>query len=668
MKIFGLAALGAAVTVTPTQKVIQLLNDMHAKGTKEKQDEEVRFSKFNRWCMDTSEQRTRAVKEGTAKIAQLAAAQQKAEVDAVDFGKKIAGLQATIAQWESEIKGANEIREKERNDFQNTHVDYSESIDALGRAIGVLKQQTADRAQAESLLQTLSKHQRIPYSAIQDVRVSLEKQTENADFLGRAAPEANAYENQSGGVIDMLEKLEDKFVKEKRDLEKEEANKKHASQMLVQTLTDQIENASSNSRDRARDKAAREEDAAVAKKEKDQTTQVRDEDQKYLNDLTSECTQKTSDYENRQKLRADELEAIKTATDILAGNSVSGAAAAHLPSLAQTSFLQLRSAKLLQTQPEQKIDISEFLRQKGEKAHSQMLSLLATKIQGNPFERVKKMIWNMIVKLKEEAAAETEHKGWCDTELSVNKVTRDSKTEDIEKLSARKERLESRIAKLAQNIANLQDNITALNKALAEATAQRNEEKAKNAQTVADAKEAQEAVTQAVIVLKRFYDPAASATSLVQGPAEDAPETFDKPYQGMQDENSGVIGMLEVIHTDFARLESETSASEAAANREYKQFKNDSELDAAVKKTQVENDEAMKQKHTSSLGATRKDLAGTQEELDAAQKYYEKLKPSCVDSGATYEERVAKREEEIQSLKEALAIITGSNDVVSMQL
>lgn len=668
MKIFGLAALGAAVT--PTQKVIQLLNDMHAKGTKEKQDEEVRFTKFNRWCMDTSEQRQRAVKDGTAKIAQLAAAQQKAEVDAVDFGKKIDALQASIAEWESEIKGANEIREKERSDFQATHVDYSESIDALGRAIGVLKAQSADRAQAESLIQTLSKHKRIPYSAIQDVRVSLEKQTENADFLGRSAPEANAYEFQSGGVVDMLQKLNDQFIQEKRDLESEEANKKHASQQLVQTLGDQIENASSNSRDRSRDKAGREEDAAVAQKDKRQTTQVRDEDQKYLNDLTAECTQKTTDYENRQKLRADELEAIKTATDILAGKSVSGAADTHLPTLAQTSFLQTRSSNLLQTQDNKakKIDVVDFIRQKGEKAHSQSLMLLATKIQGNPFDRVKKMIWNMIVRLKEEAAAETEHKGWCDTELGVNKVTRDSKTEDIEKLSARKERLESRIAKLAQNIADLNENITSLNKALAEATQQRNEENAKNTQTVQDAKEAQEAVTQAIIVLKRFYDKAATATSLAQtsGPAEDAPETFDKSYQGMQDENSGVVGLLEVIHTDFARLESETSASEAAANREFKQFKNDSELDAAVKKTQVENDEGLKQKHTTSLGATRKDLAGTQEELDAALAYYEKLKPSCVDSGATYEERVAKREEEIQSLKEALAIILGSNDTQTM--
>lgn len=665
MKFLFLAALGAAVT--PTQKVIQLLNDMHAKGTKEKQDEEVRFSKFTQWCGDTTEQRTTAVKEGTARIAQLAAAQQKAEVDAVDLGKKIAALQAQIAQWEAEIKAANEIREKERSDFQVTHVDYSESIDALGRAIGVLKAQSADRAQAESLLQTLSKHKRIPYSAIQDIRTKLTDQTENADFLGRSAPEANAYEFQSGGVVEMLQTLEDQFVKEKRDLEKEEAEKKHASQMLVQTLNDQIENASSNSKDRARDKAQREEDAAIAEKDKNQTTEVRDEDQKYLNDLTIECKQKTVDFDNRQKLRGEELDAIEQATKILSGDSVSGAAEKHLPQLVQTSFLQMRAAgKQLNT--DKKINISDFLRQKGEKQNSKVLSLLATQVQGNPFERVKKMIWNMIVKLQEEAAAETEHKGWCDTELGVNKVTRDAKTEDIEKLSARKERLTSRIAKLSQNISDLQANIKALNQALADATEQRNEEKAKNAQTVQDAKDAQEAVTQAIIVLKRFYNQASKATSLAQQtPGEDAPETFDKPYTGMQDENGGVMGMLEVIHTDFARLESETTASEAANSREYKQFKSDSEVDRAVKTTQMENDQAQKLQQEAALVATKKDLAGTQEELEAAQAYYEKLKPSCVDSGATYEERVAKREEEIQSLKEALGIITGSNDVVSMQ-
>ena len=46
------------------------------------------------------------------------------------------------------------------------------------------------------------------------------------------------------------------------------------------------------------------------------------------------------------------------------------------------------------------------------------------------------------------------------------------------------------------------------------------------------------------------------------------PEIFDKAYTGMGAEGGGVVGMLEVIESDFARLESDTKASEASAQKE----------------------------------------------------------------------------------------------------
>merc|ERR1719335_604813 len=89
-----------------------------------------------------------------------------------------------------------------------------------------------------------------------------------------------------------------------------------------------------------------------------------------------------------------------------------------------------------------------------------------------------------------------------------------------------------------------------------------NEEEEKNTVTIADAQAAQTAVANALGVLNEFYAKAAEATSLVQKSSE--PEIFsDEPYKGMGGESGGVIGMIEVIQSDFARLESETSAAEA---------------------------------------------------------------------------------------------------------
>jgi predicted nucleic acid-binding Zn-ribbon protein len=155
-----------------------------------------------------------------------------------------------------------------------------------------------------------------------------------------------------------------------------------------------------------------------------------------------------------------------------------------------------------------------FLQDKADSLHSKRLSLLAVHVAEDPFAKVKKMIKDLIIRLMEEANQETEHKGWCDTELSVNKVTRDKKTEGVNTLTAEAEQLTADIAKLTQEVADLNAEILAIDEAVAKATQIRTEEKAKNEATIKDAKEAQVAVSNALAVLKEFYAKAAEATAL----------------------------------------------------------------------------------------------------------------------------------------------------------
>merc|ERR1719207_270735 len=118
------------------------------------------------------------------------------------------------------------------------------------------------------------------------------------------------------------------------------------------------------------------------------------------------------------------------------------------------------------------------------------------------------------------------------------------------------------------------------------ATSIRSTEKVKNTQTIADAKAGKEAVARAMSVLKTFYDKAATATSFTQQQAKQ-PETFDKPYTGM--EGGGIMGMLEVCESDFARLESDTTTGEAEAAKLYEQFMADSSEDKSTKETSMKD-------------------------------------------------------------------------------
>merc|ERR1719169_17577 len=410
--------------VTPVQKVIALMEGMLEKGKKEKHDEQVQFAAYKQFCDDTTVEKKRAIAEANEHIDKLKADIQKDAADAARLTKEIAGLDEDISIWKGDIKAATNVREIEKADYDALHKDYSESVDALQRAIAVLKKQSYDRKQA-SLVQVsaLKELSLIPAEAKRTIDTFLMQDPEG---LAVSAPEANAYEFQSSGVIEMLEKLLDKFIDERTTLEKEEMNSKHAYDMLMQDLKAQIAQATQDRDEKAESKAKTLQHKADAEGDLKDTTTTRDADSKYLADLTATCEQKAADFESRQQLRADEIVAVEKAIEIISSGAVAGNADKHLPSMLQTSsFAQLRSDLTTQVQAR----VAKYLQSRAKKLNSRILSTLAVRVSDDPFKKVKKMIKDLIVRLMEEANEEAEHKGWCDTELSTNEQTRKEKTE-----------------------------------------------------------------------------------------------------------------------------------------------------------------------------------------------------------------------------------------------
>jgi len=450
----------------------------------------------------------------------------------------------------------------------------------------------------------------------------------------------------------MLEKLIREFVDERTTLEKEETESNQAFEMLMSDLDSQIKNANALLEKAKADKTKALKDKAAAEGEMADTVTVRDEDQKFLDDTSATCAQKASDFEERQKLRQEEIEAIEKAIEII--QDVSKKADKHLPGLIQqkgASLAQFRSSTPLN--PAQ-FRVAIYLQDKARELDSRILGSIAERVEKDPFKKVKKMIKDLIDKLMEEANEEAAHKGWCDTELATNEKTRKEKTDAVETLKSEIDELTASIAKLTEEITALSTAVSDLDAAVAKATSMREAEKAKNAETIKDATEAQTAVAQALTVLKEFYAKAGKATAFVQ-----QPEVFDKPYKGMGGMAGGVVGMLEVIESDFARVQAETTAAEAAAAAEYKQFMHDSTVDKADMERDIGHKKTKKENEEAAVVEQKTDLEGTQKELDAALRYYDKLKPSCIAEGPSYEERVARRKEEIQSLQEALKILNG---------
>merc|ERR1719502_1439323 len=139
-----------AEKVTPVQKVIQMMEEMKAKGQREKEAEIKVMDEYTEWVDDTVRQLGFEIKTAKAAI-------EKVIADIASLSEEIGVLDADIATWEGDQAAATAIRDKEHGEYEVEQKDLSESVDALGRAIQVLEGVQADTPQAaEALLQKMA--------------------------------------------------------------------------------------------------------------------------------------------------------------------------------------------------------------------------------------------------------------------------------------------------------------------------------------------------------------------------------------------------------------------------------------------------------------------------------------------------------------------------------
>eukprot|EP00811_Abedinium_folium_P001733 NODE_1158_length_2585_cov_21.865338.p1 GENE.NODE_1158_length_2585_cov_21.865338~~NODE_1158_length_2585_cov_21.865338.p1 ORF type:complete len:688 (+),score=218.81 NODE_1158_length_2585_cov_21.865338:164-2227(+) len=663
---------GAAVSAdsaTPVDKVVEMLSAMLKNAEQSKSDERTQFMTFKTFCEDTTTQKAKAIALANDKMELLKAEIAKAANDAAVLAFQIAAHTADIAVWQGDQKATTTVRKIDKDSYDALYKDYSESIDAILRAKDVLMKQRYNRPQNHTALMQLSQGSLIPPETRRLLDAYLQR--EASDDADATVPVANAYEFQSQTIISTLLTLHDKFVAERTQLEKNEHISHHEYNGLIQQLGQQITNARADVARKTAEKGVRLQYKADSAGSLKDTTTTRKDDDKYRTDLIATCEQKAMDYESRRVLRIKEMKAIKQAIEIIK-TQVQGHASTYMAALLLQEQACTNTGPIFaqvgakSNMPQQRA--IDYLQKQGVVLDSKLLVSLAQRASADPFVKVKDLIKELIMRLMNEAQAETEHKAWCDKELATNERTRKEKTAGVQGLKAQIDQLTTSIAKLAQDIANLDKAIANLDSALAQATKLREAEKARNAKTISDATDAQTGVASALAVLNEFYSQASSATALAQedvAAQPTSPAIFSSSYTGMQAQHGGVVGMLEVIQGDFARLQLATEGAEKTAQDAFDKFTNDTAVDRAAKVVDRNHRRAKVEAQTRTLATAQADLLTMQRELTAAIAYFDRLKPACLDSGATYEKRAQRRSEEIASLKQALWILSSNSDTTA---
>lgn len=264
----------------------------------------------------------------------------------------------------------------------------------------------------------------------------------------------------------------------------------------------------------------------------------------------------------------------------------------------------------------------------------------------------------------QEAANESNQKGWCDKSIKDARQKRTYAAEEVRSLNSEMAKLESKRDNLAAELDDLLKEIDELHAARDTAVKERGEEKTENEKTIEEANAGLSALNDAITLIDRFYKSSKKETvdlSLAQAdPFEDAPDAGfanGEAYQGAQGESGGILAMLDVMKSDFVRTVEETQVAEEKAQQEHLEFMTTSGMSLAEKEEADKQKLEQHQDTVTKLAEAGENLNAQSTILQTAVKELLELKPVCQDTGMSYEERVSRREDEVAALHKALCIL-----------
>jgi len=657
-----------ASDANPMDKVFELMDDCAAKVKADGEAEAKAYKEYFDWCDDTAKNTQFEIKTHTSEKEELEATIGEETANIAASTTKIEELSAAIASDTAELKEATGIREKEAADFAKSEAELVDTVDTLERAVAILEREMAkapgsfaqiDTSNVKMLAQALGSVLDAAAFAGADknkVMALLQSQSDDDDSEF-GAPAAAVYESKSGGIVDVLADMKDKAESELDELRKAEGNAKHNFNMLKQSLEDQIAADSTDLDQEKAAKATSEETKATAEGDLAITNKDLAAAQAELAEASSSCMQVAADHEATVAARAEELAVIAKAKKIL--EETTGGAVGQSYSFLQRSTMSTRADL-------KRSEVVTVVSNLAKTHHSAALSQLASRISAvvkygggdgaDVFEKIKGMIGDMIAKLEKEAEEDATEKAYCDEEMAKTEAKKADLEGDLSKVTAKIDQAAATSAKRKEQVKELQAQLAELAKEQAEMDSIRSEQHADYTKAKADLELGLSGVGKALDVLRDYYG---GASALIQDDNAAFMQQPAKPEKHSQKTGAGqsIIGILEVCESDFSDNLAKEEMAESDAASEYEKITQENK----VAKTTKDQDVKYKTQEFKSLDKEIAELSGDKDtlstELGAVNEYYSKLRERCVAKPESYEDRKARREEEIAGLKEALQVL-----------
>jgi len=653
----------------PVVRVINLLKDIKAELEQEVENDAELYDKMVCWCETNDKEKTKAIADGneaidsyTAKIEENTALASKREGEIVGLNKEVAQLTKALGE-------AEELRAKEKAEFNAQLEDFIESIQSLGSALSTLgkvqgassliqkqnalvKAQTFLRRHADKAMASVAPHNR---AELRTLIHASSKQISLLDISSTAA--APEYAPSSGVIFGILGQMKETFETNMESGKKEEAQSAADYEALKSTKQEQVKAANDKIYEFTENKAKAAETAANSKEALEDTTETLNSDIEFLANLKKQCADIDNQWSARSKVRAEEIKAVGETISILTDDDardVMSSAGTFMQTLAQ-SKQQARSREAT----------AAFLMSAGKTLRSTRLSYLSMRMRSDVFTKVKASIDDMVGVLGEEQQSEVGKKDGCMGDFNTNeKQTTERQTHlgDVEtEIDVLNADIDFRNRDEAELAAKISDTRKELNKA-----SENREDENKDFQTVIAEQRATQAILEkAKARMEEFYKPeGAAAASLLQRSArstrrQQPPVNFGD-YQKSSGAN-GIMVLLDSIIQDSKEAEAGAVKGETDAQTAYEAFVKESNESIAAMSAQIVTDEEIEAGEVKKEVADESDKRATSTDVLKLQQVEGTLHEACDFTVDHFDERQTKRSEEMEALKQSKAIFSGMN-------
>jgi len=673
-----LAVPAMATQLNPITRVVELMEGMVKKITKDGKAEEDLFEQYVCWYKTVVSTKKAAISTAGDRIESLSAYIDDVKSGRVEFTSERKDLEAEIAKLNSEIEEATAMRKKDNEDFLAAKDEMEKAIAALESAVEILGSTTEDM-KTGVLLSTRFDLRRAVSLGSQMLSESDTKLLERAldgdvdpDWkkLNRKAVFKMKYKARSGKIQEILADMLQTFKDNLSDAEKKEAKDKSTSETLLDQKRSQLGAAQDALTSGDAEGGARASSIEESQEEVDSLTDQVKADEGYIQQAEEAYAVKITEWKERKRLRSEEIASIEKAIEILSSDEARDTMSSSFES--QGNFLQEDESKPFSHKRVRQS--ASHLHKLAKKTNDLRLTALAVSIRYTTkghFDEVVEGIDKMISDLHHENDMDLKVKEDCEEDRTKNtkmaknaayeidgqtaiivrkKAEIDAKTAEIERLTSEKESLK------------LQRDESVINRA-------------KEAKEYAEDKATDEAavalITKAADVLKKFFEDNGLAGLQVSARAKRAaqevgqappppPSTWSEPYGGAKGESNGVQSILSMIKADVEKDIKTATEAEEGAIRDHETFMSESK--AMMDK--IDGDVADLEGEIGDAEVAIKDARGERKAqkqvMEESLMYLRSIEEGCDFMAANFELRKANREAETDGLLEAEALLTGA--------